>query len=72
MKSNIIDAIWFSPMGSFKTIGIVIVKNSVGTNRAFVGLGDGDSEAYDAQHVADTGAELHIPTLKKLIERLES
>ena len=67
---KILDAIWFTPMGSYKPIGIVTCKTEHGSPRAFIGFGEGDDEKFDAEQIASKGAEVHVEMLESLIGRL--
>lgn len=53
------DSIWFTPAGTLKTIGIVLVKTSGGGHKAYIGLGNGISQRADELFIAQMGARYH-------------
>ena len=57
---KIIDAIWFTEMGSQRPIGIVIGEDEhTGKKKAYIGTAFGNDKGADAAHIAATGAKLH-------------
>jgi len=69
-KYEIIDKIWFTPMGSVKTIGIVIIETLVGERKAYIGIGDSGSELHDTSNIANSGAKLHAETVEIILQHL--
>lgn len=68
---KIIDAIWFTEMGSFRPIGIVIGKDEqTNETKAYIGTAFGNDEAADAAHIAAAGARLHPGTAMSIATRL--
>lgn len=68
---NIIQAIWFTEMGSMRPIGIVLgVDNITGERKAFIGTASGDDEGADAERIAAGGAKLRVGTVNSIAQWL--
>lgn len=68
---KILDTIWFTEMGSLRPIGIVIGEDEItGERKAYIGVGNGESEERDSKSIAGTGAKFHLETLRMIAMRL--
>lgn len=57
MKIN--DSIWFTNSTSMQIIGIVLATDEVTNERkAYIGIGEGHDEAFDAHNVLNWGSKL--------------
>lgn len=62
---EILNSIWFT--AGRHLIGIVLIKNNVGEEKAYIGVGDGSDESIDEQIIADHGAKFPVNVAKQLI-----
>src|SRR3990167_35978 len=64
---KIINSIWFSCIGSDKTIGIVVLEDKLtGERKAYIGIANGYDKDTDIEHIIGTGARLHIKTVEEI------
>ena len=64
---KIVNAFWFTEMGSTKPIGIVICEDKdIGKKQAYIGTGLGLDEAHDAANIVARGARLHASTVNNI------
>ena len=68
---KILNVIWFTEMGSTKTIGIVLGETDHGEKKAYIGTGAGLDEYTDAKHIAQTGGKLHLSTAEEIMRHLK-
>ena len=72
---KIIDATWFTDQ-SGNCIGIVVIENSVGERKAYIGVASGWDEKKDEQSIADYGAPFYLShcefVSKNLFNRAET
>lgn len=68
---KIIEAIWFTEMGSEQSLRIVVVKPAVGKRKAYIGKGLGNNEITDIKHIAECGAKIYPEQLRRVLELLE-
>lgn len=65
---KILNAIWFSELGSARPIGIVLGFNEATKEyTAYIGTSNGVSEELDAKHIAMHGAKFPIAHAKSLL-----
>lgn len=64
---KILNKIWFTEMGSVNPIGIVIIQNEIGEEKAYIGTGSGHNEEDDAKKIAEQGAKFPLNAAKLLI-----
>lgn len=55
MDFKIIGYAWFT--GGTGTVGIVLVRNSIGEDKAYIGVADGADEEADLRKIAAWGAK---------------
>ena len=56
---KILNAIWFTEIGSIKPIGIVICEDEhIGKKQAYIGTGFGNDEEADSAKIAARNAKL--------------
>ena len=69
---KIIDAIWFTEMGSSKPIGIVFGETNIGEREAYIGTGEGFNQILDSIKIAKTGAKFHHTMLAQIVRYLKA
>jgi hypothetical protein len=67
---KILDTIWFTEMGEYQPIGIVIIETEVGEKKAYIGKGLGMKSKEDTKFIAERGAKLPVEILKRIIKLL--
>lgn len=65
---KIIHTAWFS---GIKCIGIVVIENEIGEKKAYIGIGDGQNEKFDAEKIAAYGIKMLKESLKEILSKLE-
>lgn len=68
---KILHSVFFTPMGRYSPIGIVVTKNEVGEVKAYLGDGCGASQKNDEIAIACRGARIMPAILKDIIELIE-
>jgi hypothetical protein len=64
---EILKSIWFNEMGNMAPIGVVIIKNDIGEERAYIGTGWGQGISEDEKKIAERGAKFPIYIARLLI-----
>lgn len=68
--TKILGSTWFTPAlpaGGPKGIGIVLVEDTMGEHRAYIGIGNGINQRADEIVIARWGATFPVDLAKKLI-----
>jgi len=68
MDIKIMGYAWFT--GGTGTVGIVLVRNSIGEDKAYIGVADGDDEWADIRKIADLGAKFPYDYAVGIVTRL--
>jgi hypothetical protein len=65
---KILNARWFTEMGSLRPIGIILGQDEkTGEYKSYIGTGDGNSEEYDAQQILRRGAKFPVEQAKLIV-----
>jgi hypothetical protein len=59
--------IWFTQMNTPSTIGIIIVEDDQGEERAYLGTGTGEDQLVDAINIAEHGAKFPVELAKQVM-----
>jgi len=67
MGSKIVHHVWFGG-----AIGLVVVEDEFNKERrAHIGMGYGDDEPSDLQHIKEMGSVVTLSMLKEVVEHME-
>lgn len=69
--SKVIGVNWLATLPSGESIGVVIIKNDVGQHKAYIGIGSGQSEERDVNHIKNNGNPVDANVLRKIITGIE-
>ena len=71
MTITILGSVWFSTLNQPWHFGIVLIRNSAGEEKAYIGGALGDNEQKDEERIAKMGAKFPLKQAKELITQYE-